>query len=168
MTQRTAMSSNPFELPDLLCPVDEFYPGSKMRRDAPRPGPDDSGLDLGIPYDRGIPDDPEMELYTIGVLALALNRDSRTIRTWERLGRIPLAQWNNFVHDAGCASDKGGDCDCPPMDVRAHRRLYTRTQIEGMVSIAAEEGILENTARHITKTKFTERVLQQWREQGWY
>lgn len=150
---------------DLPSLPDEFYPGSKMRRDAPRPAPDDAGLDLGVPYDRGIPGDPEMELYTIGTLALALNRDSRTIRTWERLGRIPLAQYNNFVHDAGCPGD---DCTCPPMDIRAHRRLYTRAQIEGMVAIAEEEGILSNTAKHITKTQFTQRVINQWREEGWY
>jgi GTPase involved in cell partitioning and DNA repair len=54
------------------------------------------------------------------------------------------------------------------MDVRAHRRLYTRAQIEGMVEIASEEGILTNTARHITRTKFTERVLDQWHKEGWF
>ncbi|KUL44719.1 hypothetical protein ADL22_12305 [Streptomyces sp. NRRL F-4489] len=85
------------------------------------------------------------EFYSIGHLSMALNRQPVTIRKWERTGIIPAP---TFV--------VRGKTE------RGNRRLYTRAQIEGMIRIAEEEGILhhEGEGIQISATKFSERVAQ--------
>lgn len=85
------------------------------------------------------------EFFSIGHLSMALNRQPVTIRKWERLGIIPAP---TFVIRGKTE--------------RGNRRLYTRAQVEGMIRIAQEEGILhhEGEGIHISATKFSERVVQ--------
>ena len=90
------------------------------------------------------------EFYTVGQLAAALSRSPVTIRKWERLGILPIASFRT------------------PGQVRQKaRRLYSRAQLEIIVSIAADEGLLDgkidelgilHPRRGIAETKFTERV----------
>lgn len=89
----------------------------------------------------GVPRD----FFSIGHLSQALNRQPVTIRKWERLGIIPIP---TFIVQGKTE--------------RGNRRLYTRAQVEGMVRIAEEEGILhhEGEGIHISNTKFSERVVQ--------
>ncbi|WP_274916924.1 MerR family transcriptional regulator [Streptomyces sp. WZ-12] len=84
------------------------------------------------------------EFFSIGPLSQALNRSPVTIRKWERNGTIPSP---TFVI-------KG-------QTERGNRRLYTREQVEGMIRIAEEEGILHHAgeAIHISDTRFSERVI---------
>lgn len=89
----------------------------------------------------------EREFFTIGQLALALGRKPVTIRKWERLGIIPFPTFR-----------------FPSDDPRGQRRLYTRAQIEGILKIADEEGILKDHTRAVTKTQFTARVVDLFRE----
>ncbi|MFI2616699.1 hypothetical protein [Streptomyces sp. NPDC018584] len=89
------------------------------------------------------------EFFSIGHLSMALNRQPVTIRKWERLGVIPAP---TFVIRGKTE--------------RGNRRLYTRAQVEGMIRIAAEEGILhhEGEGIHISNTRFSERVVQLFKE----
>ena len=90
------------------------------------------------------------DFYTIGQLAVALNRSPVTIRKWERLGIIPVAAFR------------------APAEVKAKaRRLYSRAQLEIMVGIAWDEGLMRFTRgedgrdhafAHVTETHFSERV----------
>ncbi|WP_030661031.1 hypothetical protein [Streptomyces rimosus] len=84
------------------------------------------------------------EFFSIGHLALALNRRPVTIRKWERLGIIPAP---TFVVRG--------------KSPRGDRRLYTRAQVEGMIRIATEENILhhEGEGIHISTTNFSTRVV---------
>jgi MerR HTH family regulatory protein len=83
-----------------------------------------------------------VELCTVGELAKALNRASVTIRAWERTGIMPPSGYRH-----------------PSLNPRGRRRLYSRAQIEGVVRIAEEEGVLVPGPRvTITDTKFTEKV----------
>lgn len=87
--------------------------------------------------------------YRIGDLARALNRRPVTIRKWQAKGYIPLSRFNL------------------PADILGGRiRLYTRDQIEAARQIAREEGILDDTARSITRTRFSARVFAAWKELG--
>lgn len=87
--------------------------------------------------------DGPTEFFTIGDLARALGRRPVTIRKWERDGVIPQAQYQIPGRDN---------------DPRGRRRLYTRKQVEGMVRVAAEEGLFRNTTKPIAATQFAERV----------
>jgi len=71
----------------------------------------------------------EVELFPIGALAKALNRAPVTIRLWERERTIP-----------------GATLRLAPKNGVQGRRYYTRSQVEGIRRIAAEEGLLDGRA----------------------
>jgi MerR HTH family regulatory protein len=80
-------------------------------------------------------------LYPIGALAKALGRDSNTMRAWITNGWLPEAQYRKKTPD-----------------VRGRRRYYTRSQIEGLVRIAGEEGLLNSRRRSPGQTRFPQRA----------
>ena len=132
---------------DLLEP--ETYPGSKQRRDVGPPKVIDSYEYYQVAFQGMTPrcyqvKGVEIEFFTVGQLAQALGRQAVTIRKWEADGVIPKA---TFL------------APNPNKDARAKRRLYSRAQAEGIVRIAAEEGLLGDSRREIRKTRFTERVV---------
>lgn len=86
----------------------------------------------------------ETEFFTIGQLARALGREPVTIRKWEREGIIPVATFQ--------VPGKEGD-------PRGRRRLYNRAQVEGIVRIAHEEGVLHERRRSFETTEFKSKVL---------
>jgi hypothetical protein len=86
----------------------------------------------------------ETDFFTVGQLAQALGRQPGTMRKWEREGVIPKSTFQSPGRDG---------------DVRGRRRLYTRAQVEGMVRIAAEEGVLVSHQKPIKETNFTARVV---------
>jgi hypothetical protein len=85
----------------------------------------------------------ETEFFTVGHLARALGRQPVTIRKWEREGIIPKSTYQSPGRDD---------------DPRGRRRLYTRAQVEGMVRIAHEEGVLVSHQKALKSTQFTARV----------
>jgi hypothetical protein len=130
--------------------AEEFYPGSKRplvrhpnRTDEPRPDPgrwDAKPKMLKVGGE-------EREFFTVGQLAQALGRQAVTIRNWERTGVIPKPTFRK-----------------PSQDPRGARRLYTRAQVEGIVKIAKEEGLLRGDYRPIGDTQFTARVVALFKE----
>lgn len=127
--------------------MEDRYPGSDREIGDPigPPEPPDWGKPLMM-TNKGV----LSEYYTVGQLATALRRSSVTVRKWERLGYIPIASFRT------------------PGQVRQKaRRLYSRAQLEIIVSIAADEGLMDGKVdergilhprRGINETKFTERV----------
>ena len=91
----------------------------------------------------------EIELFGISELADALNRKPVTIRKWEREGHIPNATYTK----PGINKDP-----------RGRRRLYSRAQIEALVKIAQEEGILHDLHKQISKTNFQAKALNAFRQ----
>ena len=90
-----------------------------------------------------------IEFFYIGALAKALGRRSVTIRSWIRKGWLPNARYSTRPHQ-GTRGDAG-------------LRLWTRTQIEGIVKIASEEGLLGVWHPDVANTRFTERVFSAYR-----
>ena len=92
----------------------------------------------------------DVELYTVGQLADALDREAVTIRKWERDGILPKAMFNS-----------------PSTDPRGRRRLYSRAQVEGIVKIAKQEGIYSrNSRKPIRSTAFTAKVIDLFKTTG--
>lgn len=61
----------------------------------------------------------ELEMFTLGVLAKCLDRDSQTVRKWELNGIIPQATYRSA----------------------SNHRLYTRRQIEAIVQCVRKHNI---------------------------
>lgn len=86
----------------------------------------------------------EVEFFTVGQLATALHRKAVTIRKWEREGILPKATFQSPGRDE---------------DPRGRRRLYSREQVEGIVRIATEEGVLASHQKPFKESQFTARVI---------
>lgn len=117
----------------------DFYPGSKKKRRAVTGAPVDvwdtfPHVDLTI---KGV----LTRLYPVGVLADALERKPPAMRKWERLGYLPKARWST-----------------PGRNQHGQKRLYTREQIEGLVEIARDEGLLGENIRNVSATGFPARA----------
>jgi hypothetical protein len=131
-----------------------FYPGSKQRRDT-RQTPADTRQPWQKAFDGLTPRTYQVrgqdtEFFTIGQLAFALERKPVTLRKWEADGVLPKA---TFL------------APNPKKDHRAKRRLYSRAQAEGIVRIAAEEGLIDEARRVlVSQTHFTERVTDLFKE----
>ena len=127
--------------------LDEFFPGSKMKRELvksePAPEPE-----VTFPKGRVLTiSGYEVECFTTGQLADLLGgRKAVTIRGWETEGILPKSGY--YI------PGKGGD-------VRGRRRYYTKSQVEGVLDIARSEGVLYPSTRiSISKTGFTRRVTE--------
>lgn len=83
------------------------------------------------------------EFFTIGHLAKALGKSTITIRDWEREGWLPQAKYRT----------------APRGKAKAGLRLYSRAQIEGIIRIAKEEGLLDtDRIRSFAESDFPARV----------
>lgn len=91
------------------------------------------------------------EFFTIGALAIALNRSEQTLRLWERNGILPKTRKRTRKPVTDTYPDTGD-----PKQVGV--RLYTREQIVGMVEAAEKEGILYNRVPMKDMVRFKERI----------
>ncbi|MFE6745925.1 hypothetical protein ACFVGM_08750 [Kitasatospora purpeofusca] len=86
------------------------------------------------------------EFFGTGHLSAALERSPKTLYKWEDSGYLPPA---TFILNG--ASKNG------------RRRLYTRIQIEGLIAIARDTGILSGNVRFIGQTTFPSRSAELFR-----
>lgn len=132
---------------DILDRLDEFYPGSKMKREIRLPDPEPEP-EIEWPNGRILTiSGYEVECFTTGQLGGMLGgRRAVTIRAWEAEGILPKSGYYVPGRDG---------------DVRGRRRYYTRRQVEGVLDIARDEGVLYPSTRiSISKTNFTKRVTE--------
>lgn len=81
-------------------------------------------------------------LYPIGALAEALGYKPATVRKWEANDWLPRPRLRGKTQGTG------------------RRRLYSKAQIEIIVKIAEEEGLLDDPLLAMSKTRFPERVRE--------
>lgn len=123
---------------------DVHYPGSKQVRRAVA-APVDTWADY--PYVELTLKGVLTRFYSVGVLAERLERKPPAIRKWERLGYIPSSDYRS-----------------PGRTKNGQRRLYTRAQIEGLVDIAREEGLIGASNRNVSATAFPARAAALFKE----
>lgn len=126
----------------------EFYPGSRMKPETLTFKPIENEPEINWPPGRVLTiSGYEVECFTTGQLSDLLgHRKAVTIRGWEAEGILPKSGY--YV------PGKNGD-------VRGRRRYYTRSQVEGLLDIARDEGVLYPSTRvSISKTGFTRRVTE--------
>jgi len=132
-------------------PSPEYYPGSSrpIMRHVNRPTEENRKQSYAVDPEwdssprKYMVGGVEKEFFAIGHLAQALGRRPGTIRLWEREGVIPKA-----TYQVNSESPNG------------RRRLYSREQVEGLVKLAQEEGILVSRQRPIGETDFTARSIE--------
>lgn len=124
--------------------LSDYYPGSSQKRTredqlpTPPPQPEASWSDSPRIYSfNGV----DYEFFSIGDLAMALGKSAVTIRAWESQGYIPTSLRGPSEHPS------------------KRHRIYTRPQVEGLVRIAEQEGILGEARPRIGKTRFRELAL---------
>lgn len=110
--------------------LDEFYPGSRERRDQP-PAPatavEEDPLGTGkFLVVRG----QRIEFFYVGQVARAINRTAVTLRAWEASGVIPKS---GYVK--------------PGVDARGRRRLYSRAQAETIIRLAKIHDVMDAGSR---------------------
>ena len=121
--------------------TDGYFPGSRQPIIPPAGPPDLLRGVTGKTFSIG---GRQTELFTITQLAQVLNRKPVTIRKWEQQGYIPKA---TFVKPGA------------NQDPRGRRRLYSRAQVEALVRVAQEEGILGDLHKQVSRTQFQDKAL---------
>jgi hypothetical protein len=116
--------------------LDDGVPGRTMPDRIPVPSRDDHRPSWAS-RPRTFPKRPGEEFFEIRILAKALRRKSNTMRTWITNGWLPEARY--LAHD---------------------RRLFSQPQIEGLVRIADEEGLLHDKRRNPASTHFPQRARE--------
>ena len=123
-----------------------LYPGSRhpRRAVAAAPAPAEAPSWDARPVKKRIKG-VDRELFPVGALAAAVGRSAVTMRLWERNGVLPAAKFR-----LQNKNNVGG------------RRYYTRGQIEAIVRIAGDLGMLGEQRR--IHPDFTANVVQAWRD----
>lgn len=121
------MTTDPFNIFDSL---EKYYPGSRRVRGTARAVPE--------PVLPGWYDNPQIkrlhgqdvEMFTVGALAKAINKSVYSVRLYEDNGYIPATPYRLPSREINGSTRKG-------------RRLYTRQMIEAVVDIFAANGVLD-------------------------
>lgn len=117
----------------VFAPLDDYYPGSKRKRkEVVEPA-----LKIAVgwdsrPYKKTMPNGTDVDMFTLGALAEALGRPVITIRSWMKLGHIPVSPYR-----LPARLDKHGE-------MRQGRRLYTRAMVEAAITVFRSNGILDD------------------------
>lgn len=156
----------PTEPEETFSDLEEFIPGSKVkleddrkRRTSKKPRkPKPTGWDRA-PIRRRLPGrSEEIEFFTIMALCEALGKSPVTIRKWIAKGWLPKARYR--LPSAEGPTSLGG------------KRLWSRAEVEGILKIAREEGIIRtvedgmnvNYIPYLKRTNFVQRVKDFWEE----
>lgn len=113
--------------------LDDYYPNSKRKRKPLIKKEPEVKLDLAWdarPFKKPLPNGKEIEMFTIGSLAMAVGRPVASIRVWIKEGYIPQAPYR-----LPSTTDKNGK-------VMAGRRLWSRAMIESLVKVLDKAGLL--------------------------
>lgn len=136
-----------------------YIPGTAVPLPKRKENPDDWSCDKRFFKEYELPNEDgepvKTRLYSIGALSQALGKRPVTIRKWIRLGIIP---------DSGLRTEPivGAPGD-------AGRRLWTQQQIDALVHLAREEGVIGGSKRKgdIQSSAFPARVRGLWTQMGW-
>ena len=134
----------------------EYLPGSKRKRKEPDPkvsrrkAGDSNGWDAN-PITKTL-GGKETEVFTIGALALALEKTIVTIRLWERKGYIPRAPYR--LRSKTLKGEKTGG-----------NRVYTRALIESTIEEFSRRGLLGSARVEWNQhDELTDALVKRWKD----
>ncbi len=116
---------------DTFAGLEDYYPGSKRKRREPvkieKKETQSWEEDAIMKY---LPNGTQVEMYTLGSLAKALNRSVKTLRAWIDLGHIPTSPYRMPATLGKNGKEYAG------------RRLYSRRMVEATVDIFNTAGLM--------------------------
>jgi hypothetical protein len=134
----------------------EYLPGSKKKRKEPDPkvsrrkAGESNGWDAN-PITKTL-GGKETEVFTIGALALALEKTIVTIRLWERKGYIPRAPYR--LRSKTLKGEKTGG-----------NRVYTRALIESAIEEFNRRGLLGSARVEWNQhDELTDALVKRWKD----
>lgn len=111
--------------------LENFYPGSKRKRREPEKPKEKIATHWEQDYiKKYLPNGEQVEMYTLGSLAKAINRSVKTLRAWIDAGHIPTSPYRM----PSTVSAKGKEY--------AGRRLYSKRMVEAVVDIFESAGLI--------------------------
>jgi hypothetical protein len=132
---------------------DLYYPNSKRKRREPVVKEVKEVFWDSHPRPTTLPNGKEIDLFTIGALAKALDRPVVTLKLWMNEGHLPTSPYR-----LPTKTDKLGR-------ERQGRRLYSRSMIESAISIFTKFGVLH--VKRIDWVKYrevTEEIAKAWEQ----
>lgn len=116
---------------DTFAELDEYYPGSKRkRREAPLKKEVVKESWEADAFSKTLPNGVSVDMYTLGSLAKAIGRPTKTVRFWVESGNLPTSPYR--------LPDKVGSNG----KVYAGRRLYSRAMVEATINLFSKYGLL--------------------------
>jgi hypothetical protein len=110
--------------------LDTYYPGSKRKRREPAvSAPKETSWEADS-FEKTLPNGRQIQMYTLGSLAKALGRPTKTVRYWVENGILPTSPYR-------LPSKQGANGQ-----VYAGRRLYSKAMVEATVELFAKAGLL--------------------------
>ena len=139
------------EIDKMFSDLETYYPGSKRKRRETKKAEviPDAGWDTK-PIKKTMPNGKEMEFFTLVNLAGALGRPVKTLRKWLDNGYLPPSPYRSPD-----TTTKAGKT------MRGYR-LYSRAQIEAVVKLFGEAGLLDKTRIQWPNQKLTSAIAETW------
>lgn len=136
------------DITEIFADLSEQYPGSKRTRKlvkeaSPPPELVELAWDA-VPYLKLV-NGRTIEFFFIGSVAQVLGRSPNTVRSWIDKGYLPNAPFRIASRTAN-----------------GQHRMWTRAQVEAILRVAQEEGILDGA--RVGSTEFTVRIREIFRQ----
>lgn len=136
---------------DMFGELEVYYPGSKRKRREPTPKVElDTSWEKDF-FEKTLPNGRQLEFYTIGSLAKALNSTIPTLRQWMQRNKLPESPYR-----LPPKVDKLG------REVKG-RRLYSKEMVEVTVELFSKAGLLGSDRINWTlHQSLTSKIAEAW------
>lgn len=136
---------------DMFGELEVYYPGSKRKRREPAPKVElDTSWEKNF-FEKTLPNGRQLQFYTIGSLAKALNSTIPTLRQWMQRNKLPESPYR-----LPSKVDKHGK-------VVEGRRLYSKEMVDVTVELFSKAGLLgSNRINWTLHQSLTSKIAEAW------
>jgi hypothetical protein len=143
------MSNDFFE--ETFADLEKFYPGSRRkRREVVEKAPTISSWEDEF-FKKILPNGKEVQMYTLGSLAKALGRSTKTVRFWVEEGKLPTSPYRLPSKVGKNGKEYAG------------RRLYSKAMVDATVEIFSKAGLLGiDRVDWVLHRKLVDKIAEAW------
>lgn len=132
--------------------LDAYYPGSKRKRKEPVAPKEKLDATWEDTYSlKNLPNGVTLQMYTLGTLAKAINRSTKTLRFWMDNNQFPTSPYRLPSKIGSNGKEYAG------------RRLYSKAMVEATIEIFAKAGLLEvDRIDWSTHRNLSDKIAEAW------